>query len=66
MADVERESKNSDQIQETDTPEEDNRKRTHKKVCKINNKKQKKKRISTSTSSSSMRIFKKIYHFKSG
>ena len=49
MADVERKSKNSDQIQQTDTPEKDNENRGCKNVCKINNKKRK-RRSSTSTS----------------
>lgn len=53
MADVERESNNSDQIQETNTPEKDSGKRRGKKVSKINKKKQKRKRSSASTSSSS-------------
>ena len=53
MADVERESNNSDQIQQINTPEKDNENRWRKKVRKINSKKQKRRRNSTSTSSSS-------------
>ena len=49
MADVERDSKISDQIKQTDTPEKDNENRGCKNVCKINSRKR--KRSSTSTSS---------------
>ena len=53
MADVERESNNSDQIQLTNTPEKNNENRGRKKVRKINSKKWKRRRSSTSTSSCS-------------
>ena len=53
MADVERESNNSDQIQQINTPEKDNENRWRKKVWKMNSKKRKRRRNSTSTSSSS-------------
>ena len=54
MADVERESNNSDQIQQTNAREKDNENRGCKKVRKINSKKWKRIRSSTSTSSSSI------------
>ena len=50
LADVERESNNSDQIQLTNTPEKDSENRGCKKVCEINSKKRKRKRSSTSAS----------------
>ena len=53
MADVERESNNSDEIQLTNTPEKDNTNRGRKKVRKINNKKRKRRSSSTYTSSGS-------------
>ena len=52
MADVERKFNNSDQIQQTNTPEKDNENKGCKNVRKINNKKRK-RRSSTFTSSSS-------------
>ena len=53
MADVEKESNNSDQIQLTNTPEKDSENRGRKNVRRINSKKRKRRRSSTSTSSSS-------------
>ena len=53
MAEVERESNNSDQIQLTNTSKKDIENRGLKNVRKINSKKQKRRRSSTCTSSSS-------------
>ena len=53
MADVEKESNNSDQIQVTNTPEKDSENRGRKNVRRISSKKRKRRRSSTSTSSSS-------------
>ena len=53
MADIKRESNNSDRMQVTNTPEKGYENRGRKKVCKINSKKRKRRRSSTSTSSSS-------------
>ena len=53
MANVEKESNNSDQIQLINTPEKGNENRGRKNVHKINSKKRKRRRNSTSTSSSS-------------